>query len=114
MCFRKKYHRIEKEFLEAKLNLHQKLERKEMLTEHLCAIIEKNEERKAEKLSELMNRLEVDANVEESTPDAEKKDEIGDNLIDEVKNRREIKIDLQPNKITDVENENDNNGTNIN
>lgn len=37
--------------------LHQKLEKKEMLTEHLCTIIEKNEERKAEKLNQLLFKL---------------------------------------------------------
>ncbi|XP_972518.2 RAB6-interacting golgin [Tribolium castaneum] len=57
----KKYNRIEKEFLEAKLLLHQKQEKKEMLTEHLCTIIEKNEERKAEKLNELLSKLELRA-----------------------------------------------------
>lgn len=31
-----------------------------MLTEHLCAIIQKNEERKAEKLNELLKKLNVD------------------------------------------------------
>lgn len=55
----KKYHKIEKEFLNAKMHLHQRLEKKEMLTEHLCAIIEKNEERKAEKLNELLAKLEI-------------------------------------------------------
>ena len=30
-----------------------------MLTGHLCTIIEKNEERKAEKLKELLNKLEI-------------------------------------------------------
>jgi hypothetical protein len=30
-----------------------------MLTEHLCTIIEKNEERKAEKLNELLNKLQL-------------------------------------------------------
>ncbi|XP_044269630.1 RAB6-interacting golgin [Tribolium madens] len=55
----KKYNRIEKEFLDAKLLLHQKQEKKEMLTEHLCTIIEKNEERKAEKLNELLSKLQL-------------------------------------------------------
>lgn len=58
---RKRYHKIEKEFLDAKLLLHQKQEKKEMLTEHLCTIIEKNEERKAEKLNELLKKLELTA-----------------------------------------------------
>lgn len=32
-------------------------ERKELLTEHLCTIISHNEDRKAEKLSELMEKV---------------------------------------------------------
>jgi RAB6-interacting golgin len=55
----KRYRKIEKEFLDAKVLLHQKEEKKEMLTEHLCTIIEKNEERKAEKLNELLNKLQL-------------------------------------------------------
>nr|CAD7405587.1 unnamed protein product [Timema cristinae] len=55
----KRYDRAEKEFLEAKLLLFSKLERKEMLTEHLCRIIEQNEARKARKLSLLMDQLEL-------------------------------------------------------
>lgn len=72
---RKRYHRIEKEFLDAKMTLHQKLEKKEMLTEHLCAIIEKNEERKAEKLNELMTRLSVSEKMI-TEADSENKNEI--------------------------------------
>lgn len=37
-----------------------------MLTEHLCAIIEKNEERKAAKLTELLDKLKLDPNTIES------------------------------------------------
>ncbi|KAI4471308.1 rab6-interacting protein gorab [Holotrichia oblita] len=55
----KRYLRIEKEFLDAKLSLQQKLEKKELLTEHLCTIIEQNEQRKAEKLTELLNKLDL-------------------------------------------------------
>ena len=36
----KRYDRAEKEFVESKLHLHSSLERKELLTDHLCAIIE--------------------------------------------------------------------------
>ncbi|KAJ1525252.1 hypothetical protein ONE63_010077 [Megalurothrips usitatus] len=53
----KRYDRAEKEFLDAKLLLYTKLERKELLTHHLCTIIEQNEIRKAQKLSELMEKL---------------------------------------------------------
>ncbi|XP_023710488.1 RAB6-interacting golgin isoform X3 [Cryptotermes secundus] len=55
----KRYSEAEKEFLDAKLLLFERLERKELLTEHLCTIIEQNELRKARKLSELMNRLQL-------------------------------------------------------
>lgn len=41
----------------AKLDLHRKTEAKEQLTEHLYAIIQQNELRKAEKLQELMLQL---------------------------------------------------------
>jgi len=47
--------------LDAKQILFAKLERKELLTKHLCTIIEQNEMRKAQKLSELMAKLETDA-----------------------------------------------------
>ncbi|XP_069671464.1 RAB6-interacting golgin [Periplaneta americana] len=59
----KRYNKAEKEFLDAKLILFDKLERKEMLTEHLCTIIEQNEIRKARKLSELMDKLQLGATV---------------------------------------------------
>lgn len=79
----KRYHKIEKDFLDAKLNLHQKLEKKEMLTEHLCAIIEKNEERKAEKLNELMARLTIGGKPICETIENEnnKKQQLSDNEI---------------------------------
>lgn len=60
----KRYYKIEKEFLNAKILLHQKSERKELLTEHLCAVIEKNEERKAEKLNELINKLNLKSDLQ--------------------------------------------------
>ena len=60
MCiFRRRYERAEAEFINAKVNLHDKTEAKDQLTEHLCSIIQQNEERKAKKLSELMARLEL-------------------------------------------------------
>ena len=36
-----------------------------MLTEHLCAIIEQNENRKADKLVELMKQLEMEVLLDE-------------------------------------------------
>ena len=44
------------------------MEKKELLTEHLCRIIEVNEQRKAKKLSELMAKLEM---VDQYLPDEE-------------------------------------------
>ncbi|XP_071443689.1 RAB6-interacting golgin [Hetaerina americana] len=57
----KRFDRAEKEYLDAKLILTGKLERKELLTAHLCTIIEQNELRKAQKLSELMEKLQITA-----------------------------------------------------
>jgi RAB6-interacting golgin len=36
----KRYDRAEKEFISAKMNMFASLERKELLTDHLCTIIE--------------------------------------------------------------------------
>ena len=38
--FRKRYDRAEREFVESKLHLFGTMERKELLTDHLCTIIE--------------------------------------------------------------------------
>jgi RAB6-interacting golgin len=57
--FRKRYERAEAEYINAKVSLHDKTEIKDQLTEHLCSIIQQNEERKAKKLAELMTRLEL-------------------------------------------------------
>lgn len=64
----KNYLNIESLFLKAKVELHQAHERKEMLTEHLCTIISHNEERKAKRLSELMEKvgLSVNGDLDES------------------------------------------------
>jgi len=59
MQAKKKYDQAEKEFVDAKLNLHIKQERKEMLTEHLMTIIEESENRKSKKLADLMTRLQI-------------------------------------------------------
>uniref|UniRef100_A0A182JVR2 RAB6-interacting golgin n=1 Tax=Anopheles christyi TaxID=43041 RepID=A0A182JVR2_9DIPT len=60
----KNYLNIENLFLKAKVELHQALEKKEMLTEHLCAIISHNEERKAKRLSDLMDKVGITVNDE--------------------------------------------------
>ncbi|CAG9087469.1 unnamed protein product [Plutella xylostella] len=53
----KHYLKVEKEFLQAKINLQKEKENKELLTEHLCALITHNETRKAKKLETLMLQL---------------------------------------------------------
>ena len=57
--FRKRYERAEKEFISAKETLFVKSERKDQLTAHLASIIQLNEERKAKKLTELMEELDI-------------------------------------------------------
>ncbi|KAJ8277969.1 hypothetical protein GJAV_G00082250 [Gymnothorax javanicus] len=61
---RKRYEKAEAEFVSAKLDLHKKAEVKEQLTEHLYAIIQENELRKARNLEELMKQLELQADEE--------------------------------------------------
>ncbi|KAK1796481.1 hypothetical protein P4O66_008913 [Electrophorus voltai] len=61
---RKRLEKAEAEYVAAKLDLHKKTEAKEQLTEHLCAIIQQNELRKACKLDELMQQLELRAEGE--------------------------------------------------
>lgn len=56
----KQYFKVEKEFLQAKINLQKEREKKELLTEHLCALITHNETRKAQKLETLMLELASD------------------------------------------------------
>lgn len=55
--YRKQYIKIEAQFLKAKIDLHNAAEKKELLTEHLCTVIAHNEDRKAQKLSELMQKV---------------------------------------------------------
>uniref|UniRef100_F7GQY5 RAB6-interacting golgin n=3 Tax=Callithrix jacchus TaxID=9483 RepID=F7GQY5_CALJA len=61
---RKRFDRAEAEYIAAKLDLQRKTEIKEQLTEHLCTIIQQNELRKAKKLEELMQQLDVQADEE--------------------------------------------------
>lgn len=56
----KRYDRAEKEFVSSKLDLHEKQEHKDQLTEHLYTIIHQNELRKAKKLTELMECLDLE------------------------------------------------------
>lgn len=70
---RKRFEKAEAEYVSAKLDLHRKTEVKEQLTEHLCAIIQQNELRKAHKLEELMQQLQATEEEEE----VEKEEEEG-------------------------------------
>lgn len=68
---RKRFDRVEAEYVTAKLDLQRKTDIKEQLTEHLCTIIQQNELRKAQKLEELMQQLDVRADEEASELDVE-------------------------------------------
>ncbi|XP_041648133.1 RAB6-interacting golgin [Cheilinus undulatus] len=72
---RKRYEKAEAEYVMAKLDLHKKTEVKEQLTEHLCAIIQQNELRKAHKLEELMQQLQLQATMEEEEEERQKEKE---------------------------------------
>ncbi|XP_041374549.1 RAB6-interacting golgin-like [Gigantopelta aegis] len=61
----RKYEKAEQDFIKAKMNLFEKGETKEQLTEHLYTIINQNEVRKAKKLAELMKQLEMEISLEE-------------------------------------------------
>lgn len=67
---RKRYDRAEREFIEAKTDLHSKSEAKDLLTEHLYTVIHKNEVRKAKKLAELTHKLELETAEDDAMVDA--------------------------------------------
>ena len=53
--------------MEAKVALHHSTEHKELLAEHLCAVIQENEIRKAKKLEELMVKLNMTVGSDEGS-----------------------------------------------
>ena len=65
--YRKRFERAEKEYVEAKVALHHSTEHKELLAEHLCAVIQENEIRKAKKLEELMVKLNITVGDDENS-----------------------------------------------
>ncbi|XP_052787790.1 RAB6-interacting golgin-like isoform X2 [Mya arenaria] len=65
MDAQKRFEKAEAEYVTAKMELHNTLELKEQLTEHLYTIIHQNEVRKARKLAELMKNLEMEAEEQE-------------------------------------------------
>ena len=62
---RKRFQKAEAEYVDSKIDLHEKSEQKEQLTEHLYTIIHQNEVRKAKKLAQLMKELEMESSEEE-------------------------------------------------
>ena len=68
--YRKRYDRAEREFIEAKTDLHGKSEAKDLLTEHLYTVIHQNEVRKAKKLAELTHKLELETAEDDAAVDA--------------------------------------------
>ncbi|ESO00771.1 hypothetical protein HELRODRAFT_192411 [Helobdella robusta] len=60
LAAQRRYKAAEKEFIDSKVDLHNKCELKERLTEHLYAVIHRNEQRKADKLQELLSKLELE------------------------------------------------------
>ncbi|CAH0398616.1 unnamed protein product [Chilo suppressalis] len=74
----KHYLKVEKEFLQAKITLQKEKEKKELLTEHLCALITHNETRKAQKLETLMLELASDKklNVDDTSKPIEDEEPI--------------------------------------
>ncbi|XP_071947153.1 uncharacterized protein [Antedon mediterranea] len=85
---RKRYEKAENEFVAAKLHLHKVTEHKEALTEHLYTIIQENENRKANKLAELMEKLNVE-NMNEFIDEAEKE-------MERQQNSQSKEIERQP------------------
>ena len=65
--YRKRFERAEKEYVESKVALHHSTEHKELLAEHLCAVIQENEIRKAKKLEELMVKLNLTVGGDENS-----------------------------------------------
>eukprot|EP00045_Choanoeca_perplexa_P018426 m.291443 g.291443 ORF g.291443 m.291443 type:complete len:313 (+) comp17816_c0_seq6:6785-7723(+) len=65
---RQRFDRAEAEYVQAKLEMHKASDVKEQLTEHLMLIIQKNEERKAEKLDAIMTQLDADVSAVASPP----------------------------------------------
>lgn len=59
--FRKRFERAEAEYIASKMELYKWSEQKELLSNHLCAVIQQNESRKAEKLSELLKSLQLES-----------------------------------------------------
>lgn len=56
---RLRFEQAETEYVSAKLALATCQEKKDLLSQHLCTVIQENEQRKAGKLSSLMTQLDI-------------------------------------------------------
>lgn len=90
----KHYLKVEKEFLQAKIHLQKEKEKKELLTEHLCALITHNETRKAKKLETLMLELATD-NKQNDLPPVEDEQPV---IIDGVDEKTGKIVEYAPEK----------------
>ncbi|CAB3259620.1 unnamed protein product [Arctia plantaginis] len=88
----KHYLKVEMEFLQAKIQLQKEKEKKELLTEHLCALITHNETRKAQKLETLMLELATDKKLDNISP-AENETSI---VVDGVDEKTGKMVELAP------------------
>lgn len=90
---------MEKEFLQAKINLQKEKEKKELLTEHLCALITHNETRKAQKLETLMLELATDKKiiVSETDPNIESPIENENSIVDGIDERNGKMVEITNN-----------------
>ena len=61
---RRRFEHAEQEYVQAKINLHKATELKELLSEHLCAVVQQNELRKATKLSQLTATLKLQSDFD--------------------------------------------------
>lgn len=68
------------EFLQAKMQLQKEKEKKELLTEHLCALITHNETRKAQKLETLMLELATDKKQDTVSPNEDESSVVVDGV----------------------------------
>ncbi len=57
--YRLRFEKAESEYVSAKLALATTKEKKDLLSQHLCSVIQENEQRKAAKLTELMSQLDI-------------------------------------------------------
>ena len=78
---RQRFEQAEREYIESKVHLYRASELKELLSEHLCAVIQHNEARKSAKLEELMSKLQMEGSSgEERSGEAKEADKSSTNV----------------------------------